>query len=518
MKYRVLYIFIFTIGLLSCQLKQPEENTPTIATVPTNLWVDQTSVYLPETAEWTNRVEVADLNGDSLPDLIFANGGNYSEPGTLEGSRVFLNNGGDQRFTEISKEVFGEEKYYARVIKTADLNQDGNMDFLIGATFQHQSQLYLGMGEGKFQKVTTTHLPQKEASIGDLEFGDVDQDGDLDVMLVDWGPGSNMSNSGGTTLLWLNDGSGKFTDVTESQMPEMLIQFSWELDFIDYDNDFDLDVAISCKRCGNSLLFENDGNGVFMNKRRAFPAYTNNYEFEPMDVNKDGFLDLITINDGEIVDQISWSRREHIFLNDSAKRFLDATAQLWPDSANIGEDDNNIAFLDYDSDGDADFLVSSLTGEDRLQINDGDGNFSLAQPVLEGKATPHTLSLVLSDLNRDGKLDIVMGQGEGRENIEERIFIGHSLSKDSAPPIISHYRIDPVNTETMVLKARIHDHKSPLMPLDWKSVSAHVNGKTLRMTWYGEYLWRVELPVTKEEIELCATDFAGNTTCLKVKP
>ncbi|MGH9361995.1 MAG: CRTAC1 family protein, partial [Thermoanaerobaculia bacterium] len=38
-------------------------------------------------------------------------------------------------------------------------------------------------------------------------------DGDLDLVLADWGPGNNMTNDGGLTRLWLNDGAGRFLDV-----------------------------------------------------------------------------------------------------------------------------------------------------------------------------------------------------------------------------------------------------------------------------------------------------------------
>ena len=484
------------------------------------LWVDKTSTYLPLTEEWTNRVEVADINNDGLLDLIFANGGNYSEPGVLESSRVFINKGANTRFKEITEQVFANNKYISRVIKVRDINKDGFPDIIVGTTYQTQSQLYMGSENGQFKNVTNTQLPQIKASIGDLELGDVDDDGDLDMVLSDWGVGSNMNNNGGRTMLWLNDGNGYFTDATNAQMPEVLIQFSWDLEFFDFDNDFDLDMAISCKRCATSRIFVNDGLGFFEDKR-LLPAYTNNYELEPMDVDGDGFLDLVTVNDGAIVDSKSYSRREHIFINKDGKRFIDSTAVLWPDSENIGEDDNNIVFLDYDSDGDPDFLLSSLTGEDRLLENDGSGKFKLIQPVLKGSPTPLTLSMVLGDINNDNKMDIIMGQGEGETGIEERIFIGKNILIDTAAPIISNYQItENKDNGTLTIKARIHDNKSPNMPQDWSAVNILINENVdpIAMTWYGENLWVASVPKTIDTfpLTLCATDYSGNKNCKKL--
>jgi FG-GAP-like repeat len=483
------------------------------------LWVDETEKYLPVTGEWTNRVEVADINGDHLLDLIFANGGDYSEPGVLELSRIFLNRGPDSMFQEVTNSIFGQDKFYARVIKVRDLNQDQIPDMLVGTTFQTQSQLLLGIGTGEFKNVTSTQLPNSVSSIGDLEFGDVDDDGDLDIVLADWGPGSNMENSGGRTRLWLNNGKGYFTDVTTTQMPDLPIQFSWDVEFIDFDNDYDLDIAVSCKRCGTSRAFVNDGKGFYKNVR-LLPAYTNNYEFEAMDVNNDGFLDLVTVNDGEIVNQQAWSRKEHLFLSDSGKRFNDVTPTHWPDPENIGEDDNNIVFLDFDSDGDPDFLLSSLTGEDRLLINDGTGKFNMKQPVLSGEPTPHTLSMVLGDINNDKKMDIIMGQGEGREIIEERIFIGSEIKADEAAPIISHDRLEEKGSGTFTVTARIHDNKSPNMPQDWESVVLLINDQPVPLTWYGENLWKatVQNKTKNDRWEICATDYAGNKSCITIQP
>ena len=513
-------LFLICIGLtlLSCEKEVTQVDVVKVEDHQ-ELWVDKTEVYIPVTKEWTNRVEVADINGDRKLDMLFANGGNYSSPGTLEASRVFINQGPEKKFQEITSQIFGDEKFISRVIKVRDINNDDIPDIIVGTTYQTQSQLYMGLGNGKFKNVTSTQLPNIKASVGDLELGDVDHDGDLDMVLVDWGPGSNMNNTGGRTMLWLNDGNGYFTDATSTQMPELLIQFSWDIEFFDFDNDFDLDIAVSCKRCATSRIFVNDGSGFFTDKR-LLPAYTNNYDLEIMDVDMDGFLDLVTVNDGEIVEGDSGSRREHIFLNKEGQQFIDATDALWVDSENIGEDDNNIVFLDYDSDGDPDFLISSLTGEDRLLVNDGKGKFNLLQPVLKGKATPLTLSMVLGDINNDHKLDIIMGQGEGEEGIEERIFMGKNIQKDTAPPIISSYQITENANGTLTVKARIHDHKSPNMPQDWNAVEVHLDesSKAIPMTWYGENLWYATFSKPQEamELKICAEDYCGNKTCLKL--
>jgi hypothetical protein len=514
-------IKLFTLSSVIAHVFHFSCNSPQETTLesPSFLWEDQTATYLPTTAEWTNRVEVADINGDNLPDLLFANGGNYSTPGKSEPCRVFINQGADKMFMEDTV-LLGGMKFYARVVKVVDINDDTIPDLIIGNTYQTQSELYLGLGKGEFKRVTNSHLPQLNASIGDLEIGDVNGDGFLDIALADWGSGDAMINEGGKVRLWLNDGEGHFSDVTDTFMPNLLVEFSWDIEFFDFDNDFDLDILVSCKRCGTSKIYVNDGTGMFEYKR-LLPAYTNNYDFEIMDINKDGFLDLITINDGEIVDGVSWSRREHVFINDSAKRFSDKTHELWSDLHNVGEDDNNNVFLDYDSDGDADFITSSLTGLERLSINDGEGDFSLKQPILSGPETPLTLSIVIGDINRDNKPDIVMGQGEGEEGIEERIYIGTGVLTDTAAPEITHvqYLQDSI-TRKVKIKARIHDRKSPSVKDDWKEVSiTNLDSVVIAtMKWYGEYLWFANISEDQIDVAMIrATDAAGNTVIKKVK-
>ena len=74
-------------------------------------WRDDTATTIGDTAEWTNKVELADVDGDGWLDVILANGAGYASPGPAEASRVFRNiadwTGAAPFFEEITGEVFG---------------------------------------------------------------------------------------------------------------------------------------------------------------------------------------------------------------------------------------------------------------------------------------------------------------------------------------------------------------------------------------------------------------------------
>ncbi|HEY0138204.1 MAG TPA: VCBS repeat-containing protein [Nannocystis sp.] len=472
-------------------------------------WEDATAKTIGVTAEWSNKVELADINGDGLVDILFANGAGYSTPGGAEQSRVFVNQGAGKPFMDVSAEVFPDPGQ-TRVIKVRDLDADGNVDIVVGNTFETQSWLYMGDGMGGFIDATDK-LPQKPASIGDLEFGDVDGDGDLDIVLADWGPGK-ASQSAGVTQLWLGDGLGGFTDATASNMPDIPVAWSWEMELADVDNDHDLDVLVSCKSCTGSYMFHNDGMGMFTDASAQMPQFANNYEFEAIDLNGDDFLDLITVNDGP-------EFREHIFVGDGMGGFTDATAELWPDIQQPPGDDNMIAYLDVESDGDADFVICGLFGGlDRLLVNDGKGALTLEATAFAPATSSGSLGIAVADLNGDKKLDVVFAEGEAPDEAD-RVFLGVDVPVDTAAPKISLVDIE-VGGNAITARARIHDNKSPVMPHDFTSVELTLYGDGAQavfpMIWYGEGLWRAFDDFAGSEHDLaiiCAVDAAGNEAC-----
>ncbi len=498
------------------------------------LWKDVTSQTIGETAEWTSKLDLADLNGDGLVDILFANGPAYHKPGEPELTRIFLNQGTGKRFFEATDDIIGGEAGLTRVVKVRDVSGDGAPDILIAGSYQTQTRLLLGDGKGGFRDATDSNLPKIPTSAGDLEIGDVDGDGDLDLVFADWGasdpctptalacPPTSAVSPGGRQLLWRNTGDGHFEDATATSMPTTKVQWSWDAELVDVDNDLDLDYAISCKACEGSFLFINDGKGKFKDSSSQMPQFSNNYEFEPLDVNGDGFMDLVTINDG---DQVSagdvFDKREHVFLNDGKGGFKDATKDIWPASENVGADDNAIVVFDFDSDGDPDFLIGSLSGSDRLMINN-DGKLKVQQRVLGGPDTQGTLGIAVADLNGDKKIDVVMSQGELAD--PEKVYFGDAgVKPDTAPPVIDLANRASLAGSTLTVRARIHDNKTPVMPHDFEGapqLAVKIKGAAVAsapMQWYGGHLWRgqVEIPAGKkaESYQICAIDAAGNKTC-----
>lgn len=511
-------------------------------------WAEDKNFLSENASRDSSMVDAADLDGDGYVDLVFANGKGFDK-GTIDSNQVqqaFHNDAGVST-TDITDQVFGPgATYNGRAIKLRDVDGDDDIDIVLGTTWGTQSQLLLNDGLGAFTNETAVNLPQINASIGDLELGDVDGDGDLDLVLADWGQFSPVSDAlaGGITQLWtqMDVNTGMFEDDTLAKMPNLAIRWSWDLELVDVNNDYNLDIVLSCFACDkNSVyLFANDGGGTFSDVTTNITGQgAAGLDVEPVDLDGDNFLDLVTLHDGT-------GGRNRVLINNKMGGYEDKSDLVWPKLQNPSSYDHMTAVLDYNSDGLPDMVLGALQPgankyPDRLMINQGgklSQNIAAFQEVLP---SPGTYAIVLADFNLDRILDMAMSQNENAN--EKKVFLGTpELLADTAAPRIANYQklpADIVFGDAYSLKARIHDNKTPVMPHDFqREVDEYKDGRpyveywstdpgadleanpgTLSEhgMWFGEALWKIDFTVPDEgdrfAYRICAIDAAHNKAC-----
>lgn len=230
--------------------------------------------------------------------------------------------------------------------------------------------------------------PEGTTSAG-VSLGDVDRDGDLDVVLAR-GRHWPLENR-----LFRNDGRGHFVGESIAESADR----TYTAALADLDGDGDLDAVVSNDRPDRKLLYLNDGRGYFQVAGTfGDPAWSTRY-VTVAELNGDGRPDLVVANRSS---NPANPRPSFVCLNDGRGGFPVCTP-LATQSATI------IVAADYDGDGHVDLFVPHRDGGQSLLFwNDGRGGFAGA-PTPVGAAPSHTRAAVAADLDGDGRPDLVTG-------------------------------------------------------------------------------------------------------------
>ena len=175
----------------------------------------------------THDVFFADPNRDGYLDIVAVN-----ESGA--GSRLFLNDGNTPPTFTLQTELFP----VARGGEGVDFNGDGADDFIFGGPTGVSVVLNTNDDDNPGQFFDPQGLDVAGASsIYDIEVGDLDNDGDLDVV------GASINR---VARIWLNDGTGDFTLFGgTTPLPDLPLDQWLSADLIDFDLDGDNDVYIT---------------------------------------------------------------------------------------------------------------------------------------------------------------------------------------------------------------------------------------------------------------------------------
>jgi hypothetical protein len=291
-------------------------------------------------------------------------------------------------FEPVQAELFAVPNSYSNA--WGDYDNDGDLDLAVS----------LGTGEVRLYRNDKAVLTSVGASVGmpqagshelrGLSWGDYDGDGDIDLL-----GGSTPTDK--LTKVLRNDG-GKFTDVAAEIGLTIPGRSARQTNWVDYDNDGDLDVY-SADRSGDNKLFRNDGGKfthVFVGVGPTDPRPTVGACW--LDTDNDGDLDLFLANQSGAADAL-WR-------NDQTA-FVDIAAQLGMAGPPRTKEEGGVgcAVGDYDNDGHLDIFVPNY-GHNQLYRNNGNGTFTDVAAKVGLAVENHAVGSDWGDYDNDGDLDL----------------------------------------------------------------------------------------------------------------
>lgn len=288
----------------------------------------------------------------------------------------------------------------ARRIVLGDIDNDGDLDMLtVNANFNGPGTVSVRLNDGAGNFAASVAHP--DISVGpyclSLALGDVDGDGDLDVVTA-----NTNYNGPGTVSVRLNTGSGKF--IVPSTNPELAVStLPVHLTLGDIDGDGDLDI-VTAHESGAVNIRLNSGlhSGSFLAPAtNATLALGTNLKCVALgDIDGDGDLDLLVANAG--------NARVHVLVNNGLH-----SATFIPPSANatipVGVNPTSLALGDIDGDGDLDLVVGTNGSSTvvNVRLNSGLHSSNFINGPSEVYAATNPLSIALGDVDADGDLDLI---------------------------------------------------------------------------------------------------------------
>ncbi len=283
-------------------------------------------------------------------------------------------------------------------VATGDIDGDGLTDVYFSC-LDGSNVLYKNLGNWKFRDITRQAgvACSNRFSTG-TTFADIDGDYDLDLL---------VTSLGGANACFLNDGSGNFTEVTDSAGLKSN-NGSTSMALADIDGDGDLDLYMTNFK---KTSVENIYSPREREHGRVARKVGSTYEILPQ------FKEHYRIE--MICDQpflYENAEPDFLYLNDGKGHFNLAS---FTDGRFLDEEGNPVSeqkdwglmprLQDMDNDGDPDIYVcNDYWSPDRIWMNDGTGHFQAISKTAIRHTSKFTMAMDFSDIDRDGDLDFFL--------------------------------------------------------------------------------------------------------------
>lgn len=367
-------------------------------------------------------VGAGDYDGDGWVDLygVRANAG----------TNLLLHNRGDGTFEDLAEtagvSLAGEA---VQGPTFADYDGDGALDLFIGSTNATFPRLFRNVGTRAFELIPDAVPAVAGAPYNSATFGDVDRDGDLDLLTTHWG---YLFFQGGIDHLWRNDGGGRFTGITEEsgltikveQNGSLFIQWSFCGNFADITNDGIPDLLLS-QDYGRSQVFVGNGDGSFRETTTGVISDENGMGSAIGDYDNDGDLDWFVSSiylAGVPSNPDFGTSGNRLYRNRGDGSFEDATDEAGVRDGNWGW---GSCFADFDNDGFLDLfhvngwdLDSRFVAQGaRLFMSNRDGTFTEQAESAGVADRGDGRGVVCFDYDRDGDVDIFVANNGGSSRL-----------------------------------------------------------------------------------------------------
>ena len=286
-------------------------------------------------------------------------------------------------------------------VAIGDVDGDGRPDLYL-PRIQGPNALYRNLGGWRFRNVAReagVELADR-ASTGAV-FADVDGDGDLDLL---------VDAMGGRNTLFLNDGTGRFTDATDAGGFVAEARGSTTSTLADVDGDGDLDLYVANYKARTML-------DSLSPAERSFDRVVRRVgdRFEVIPALRDDYR-VVRRDDIRGVSLVQRADPDWFYRNDGHGRF---TREPLAGSGRFREADGRVLerepddfglvarFVDFTGDGAPDLVVANdFEDPDQLWVNDGHGGFTLLPPALVRQTSNSAMAIGAADVDRDGRLDL----------------------------------------------------------------------------------------------------------------
>ena len=377
----------------------------TTETYTKSAFVENTDISLTGLAY--SKLAWADYDNDDDLDLVISG---YTLS-SVKTTKLYTNDSG--AFSENTTISGILENMGPSALEWTDYNNDGFPDLLISgidASSNLITKLYENDGVGGLYDSGLSF----GQIIGKYAFGDYDNDGDLDIAFT------GSDSEGFTTKLFANE-NGQFTE--NSAVSNILTDVNAGfIHWVDYDNDLDLDLMVSGYNDGIYLtkIYKNDGLGSFTDSGVSLTGVGGS-ALSWGDYDNDGDQDLFlagytgTVTVTELYDN---NGNGGLTLNEGA------TFGGW--------DVRNAIWGDYDNDGDLDLAVAGIDGDYVTRIYENDNIDHFDSPSLISLTGLNYSDIAWADYDNDGDIDLTV-TGQSNSSYITRVFENFPTSSGSAP-------------------------------------------------------------------------------------